>query len=80
MSNILKIAAGAADNPSPLVIPNASSPSGYTILLAFRFPGNDSWCGGPRCAPSVIGLATAEQWGGPYTSTGRADAWPAADR
>ena len=60
MSNILKIAAEAADNPSPLVIPNASSPSGYTILMAFRFPGGDSWCGKPRCAPSVIGLAKAE--------------------
>ena len=69
----------AVDNISPLVVPNVSSPSGYTIFLAFRFPGNDSWCGSPRCAPSVIGLAKAEHWAGPYVSQGDTDAWPSAD-
>jgi hypothetical protein len=66
MDGIPKIALQNADNPSPLVLPDASKPSGYRILLAFRFPGNDSFCGAPRCSPSVIGMAEAFSFEGPY--------------
>ena len=79
MDDVMKLVPRVADNISPLVIKNSSSPSGYTILLAFRFPGSDSWCGKARCAPSVIGLAKAEHWAGPYVSQGKKDAWPSAD-
>ena len=74
--NVPSIALASVDNPSPLVLPNSSSPSGYTLLLAYRYPGNDSWCGAPRCAPSVIGLAKAEHWAGPYVAQGKLQ-WPA---
>ena len=71
---VQSIAVRAVDNPSPLVIPDSSSPSGYRILLAFRFPGNDSWCADfpttHRCANSAIGIAEATHWDGRYTSTG----------
>jgi hypothetical protein len=79
MDDVMTLVPKVADNQSPLVFKNASSPTGYTILLAFRYPGNDTWCGESRCAPSVIGLAKAERWEGPYVSQGRADAWPAPD-
>ena len=79
MDDVMPIVPRVADNISPLVIKNSSSPSGYTIYLAFRFPGSDSWCGKARCAPSVIGLAKAEHWSGPYVSQGRRDAWPSPD-
>ena len=66
---------GFIDNPSALVTADASSPSGYRITLAYRFPGNDTECGRKRCSPSVIGLATATDWRGPYTSVGGLH-WP----
>jgi hypothetical protein len=68
--SVLKIAAHATDNASPLVIVDPSLPSGYRILLAFRYPGNDSWCGDHRCANSALGLAEATQWNGTYRSIG----------
>ena len=58
---------GFIDNPTALVRPDASSPSGYHVVLAYRFPGNDTVCGHPRCSPSVIGMATATHWAGPYS-------------
>ena len=57
---------GFIDNPTALVAADSGSPSGYRVTLAFRFPGNDTVCGRPRCSPSVIGLATATDWRGPY--------------
>ena len=66
ITGVPKMALQVADNPSPLVLPDATSRSGYRILLAFRFPGNDSFCGTPRCSPSVIGMAEAFRFDGPH--------------
>lgn len=59
---------GFVDNPTALVTADAKSPSGYRVTLAYRFPGNDTDCSHPRCSPSVIGLASATDWRGPYTT------------
>ena len=66
---------GFVDNPSPLVLTDKTAPNGYKILLAYRMPGNDTNCGLSRCSPSVIGLAEATEWSGPYTAVGDLQ-WP----
>ena len=66
---------GFVDNPTALVTADSKSPSGYRVTLAYRFPGNDTDCDHPRCSPSVIGLATATDWRGPYTTISGGQ-WP----
>lgn len=66
---------GFIDNPTAIVAVDASAPNGYRITLAFRFPGNDTDCDRARCSPSVIGLATATDWRGPYRVTSDLS-WP----